>query len=70
MNSFTKDKTYLQIIEEIKIFHSLPEGLSLEILVSKTDLTLIKQKNTIIILLININQKLDKLQDKPSSSKQ
>ena len=69
MNSISKDKTYLQIIEEAKIFHSMSEGLSSIISISKTNLTIIKQNNIIILLLININQKLDKLKGKPSSSK-
>ena len=69
MNNISNDKTYLQIKEEAKIFHSLPKGLSSEVLVRKLDLTIIKQNNIIIILLININHKLEKLQDKSSSSK-
>ena len=68
MNNLSKDETYLQIIEEAKNFHNIPEGLSSETLVSKTDLTIIKQNNIIIILLININKKLGRIQDKPSSS--
>ena len=69
MNNISNDKTYLQIIEEAINFHSSPEGLSPEVHVSKSYLTIIKQNNIIILLLININQKLEKLQDKPSSSK-
>ena len=68
MNNLSKDETYLQIIEEAKNFHNIPEGLSSKTLVSKTDLTIIKQNNIIIILLININKKLGRIQDKPSSS--
>ena len=40
MNNLLKDQTYLKILEEAKIFHSIPEGLSSEIPVSKTDLDL------------------------------
>ena len=69
MNNISYDKTYLQIIEEAKKFHSSLEGLSSKVLVSKSDLTIIKQNNIIRLLLININHKLDKLQDTPSSSK-
>ena len=69
MNNISNDKTYLQIIEEAKNFHSSLKSLSSKVPVSKSDLTIIKQNNIIILLLININQKLDKLQDKPSSSK-
>ena len=53
----------------MKIFNNIPEGLSLENPVSKADLTLVKQNNIIIILLLNISQKLSKIYDKPSSSK-
>ena len=47
----------------------IPEGLSSENLVSKTDLTLVKQNNIIVLLLLNISQKLSKIHDKSSSSK-
>ena len=70
MNNLLKDQTYLQILEEAKKFHNIPEGLSSENPVSKTDLTLVKQNNIIIILLLlNISQKLCKIYDKPSSLK-
>ena len=70
MNNLLKDQTYLQILEEAKNFHNIPEGLSSENPVSKTDLTLVKQNNIIILLLLlNISQKLCKIYDKPSSSK-
>ena len=68
MNNLLKDQTYLKILEEAKIFHSIPEGLSSEIPVSKTDLTLVKKNNIIILLLLNISHKLSKIHDKPSSS--
>ena len=68
MNNLSKDETYLQIIEEVKIFQNITEGLSSETPISKTDLTIIKQNNIIILLLININQKLGRIHDKPSSS--
>ena len=68
MNNLSKDHTYLQILEEAKNFQNIPEGLSSENPVSKTDLTLVKQNNIIILLLINISQKLGKIYDKPSSS--
>ena len=69
MNNLLKDQTYLKIFEEAKTFHNIPEGLSSENPVSKTDLTLVKQNNIIIILLLNISQKLSKIHDKSSSSK-
>ena len=69
MNNLLKDQTYLKILEEAKNFHNIPEGLSSENHVSKTDLTLVKQNNIIILLLLNISQKLSKIYDKPSSSK-
>ena len=69
MNNLLKDQTYLKILEKAKIFHNIPEDLSSENPVSKTDLTLVKQNNIIIILLLNISQKLSKIQDKSSSSK-
>ena len=69
MNNLLKDQTYLKILEEVKIFHNIPEGLSSENPVNKTDLTLVKQNNIIIILLLNISQKLSKIHDKSSSSK-
>ena len=69
MNNLLKDQTYLKILEEAEIFHNIPEGLSSENPVSKTDLTLVKQNNIIIILLLNISQKLSKIHDKSSSSK-
>ena len=68
MNNLSKDQIYLQILEEAKSFHNIPEGLSSENPVSKTNLTLVKQNNIIIILLINISQKLGRIYDKPSSS--
>ena len=68
MNNLSKDHTYLQISEEAKNFHNIPKGLSSENPVSKTDLTLVKQNNIILLLLINISQKLCKIYDKPSSS--
>ena len=68
MNNLSKDHTYLQILEESKNFHNIPEGLSSKNLVSKTDLTLVKQNNIILLLLINISQKLGKIYDKPNSS--
>ena len=68
MNNLLKDQTYLKILEEAKNFHNIPEGLSSENPVSKTYLTLVKQNN-IIILLLNISQKLSKIHDKSSSSK-
>ena len=68
MNNLSKDETYLQIIEEAKNFHNIPKGLSSKILVSKTDLTIIKQNNMIILLLININRKLGRIHNKPCSS--
>ena len=68
MNNLSKDHTYLQILEEAKNFHNISEGLSSKNPVSKTDITLVKQNNIIIILLINISQKLGKIYDKPSSS--
>ena len=68
MNNLSKDYTYLQILEEAKNFHNILEGLSSENPVSKTDLTLVKQNNIIILLLINISQKLCKIYNKPSSS--
>ena len=68
MNNLSKDQTYLQILEEAKNFHNISEGLSSENPVSKTDLTLVKQNNIIILLLININHKLGRIYDKPSSS--
>ena len=52
MNNLLKDQTYLQILEEAKNFHNIPEGLSSKNPVSKTDLTLVKQNNIIILLLI------------------
>ena len=55
MNNLSKDQTHLQILEEAKNFYNIPEGPSSENLVSKTDLTLIKQNNIIILLLINIS---------------
>ena len=69
MNNLLKDQTYLQILEEAKIFHNIPEGVSSENPVNKADLTLVKQNNIIILLLLNISQKLCKIYDKPSSSK-
>ena len=69
MNNILKDQTYLKILEEEKNFHNIPEGLSSENPVSKTYLTLVKQNNIIIILLLNISQKLSKIHDKSSSSK-
>ena len=68
MNNLSKDHTYLQILEEAKNIHNIPEGLSSENPVSKKDLTLVKQNNIITLLLINISQKLCKIYDKPSSS--
>ena len=68
MNNLLKDQTYLQILEEAKNFHNIPEGLSLENHVSKADLTLVKQNNIIILLIINISQKLCKIYDKPSNT--
>ena len=68
MNNLSKDQTYLQILEEAKNFHNIPEGLSSKNLVSKIDLTLVKQNNIIILLLINISQKLVRIYNKPSSS--
>ena len=44
MNNLSKDHTYIQILEEAKNFHNIPEGLSSENPVSKTDLTLVKKK--------------------------
>ena len=67
MNNLPKDQTYLRIIEA-KNFHNIPKGLSSENHVSKTNLPLVKQTNIIILLLININQKLGRIYDKPSSS--
>ena len=69
MNNLLKDQIYLKILEEAKNFHNILEGLSSENPVSKTDLTLVKQNNITIILLLNISQKLSKIYDKPSSSK-
>ena len=68
MNNLSKDQTYLQILEEDKNFHNILEGLSSENLVGKTDFTLVKQNNIIILLLVNINHKLGRIYDKPSSS--
>ena len=68
MNNLLKDQTYLKILEEAKIFYNIPEGLSSEIPVSKTNLTLVKQNNIIILLLLNISHKLSKIHDKSSSS--
>ena len=68
MNNLSEDQTYLQILEEAKNFHNIPEGLSSENLVSKTYLTLAKQYNIIILLLLNISLKLGRIYDKPSSS--
>ena len=68
MNNLLKDQTYLKILEEAKNFHNIPEGLSSESPVSKAYLTLVKQNNIIIILLLNRSQKLSKIYDKPSSS--
>ena len=68
MNNLSEDQAYLQILEEAKNFHNIPEGLSSENPVSKTYFTLVKQNNIIIILLINISQKLGIIYDKPSSS--
>ena len=67
MNNLPKDQTYFQI-PEAKNFHNIPEGLSSENHISKTNLTLVKQTNIIILLLININHKLGRIYDKPSSS--
>ena len=61
MNNLLEDQTYLQILEEAKKFHNIPEGLSSENPVSK-------KKIIIILLLINISQKLGRIYDKPSSS--
>ena len=69
MNNLLKDQTYLKILEEAKNFHNIPKGLTSENPVSKADLTLVKQNNIIILLLLNISQKLSKIYDKPSSSK-
>ena len=69
MNNISNDKTFLQIIEEAKNFHNSLASLSSEIPMSKSNLTIIKQNKMIILLLININHKFAKLQDKPSSSK-
>ena len=69
MNNLLKDRTYLKILEEAKNFHNILEGLSSENPISKADLTLVKQNNIIIILLLNISHKLSKIYDKPSSSK-
>ena len=68
MNNLSKDQTYLQILEEAKNFHNILERLSSENPVSKTNLTLVKQNNIILLLLINISQKLGRIYDKPSSS--
>ena len=68
MNNLLKDQTYLQILEEAKNFHNIPKGLSSENSVSKTNLTLVKKINIIILLLINISQKLSRIYNKPSSS--
>ena len=68
MNNLSKDQTYLQILDEAKNFHNITEGLSSENPVSKTYFTLVKKNNIIILLLINISQKLGRIQDKPSSS--
>ena len=38
MNNLLKDHTYLQILEEAKIFQNISEGLSSENPISKTDL--------------------------------
>ena len=67
MNNLSKDETYLQIIKEVRNFHNIPEVISSETPVSKTNSTIIKQNN-IILLLININQKLGKIHDNSSSS--
>ena len=48
MNNLSKDQTYLQILEEAKNFHNIPEGLCLGNPVSKTGLTLLKKNNIII----------------------
>ena len=69
MNNLLKDQTYLKIVEEAKIFHNIPESLSPENPVSKTDLTLVEQNNIIILLLLNISKKLSNFQDKSSSLK-
>ena len=69
MNNLLKDQTYLKILLEVKIFHNIPEGLSSENPVSKTYLSLVKQNNIIILLLLNMSQKLSKIHDKSSSSK-
>ena len=69
MNNILKDQTYLKLLEEANKFHNIPEGLSSEKPVSKANLTLVKQNNIIIILLLNISHKLSKIYDKPSSSK-
>ena len=69
MNNLLKDQTYLKILEEAKIFHNTPEGLSSKNPISKANLTLVKQNNIIILLLLSISQKLSKIYDKPSSSK-
>ena len=68
MNNLSKDETYLQIIKEVINFHNIPEVISSETPVSKTNSTIIKQNIIIILLLININQKLGKIHDNPSSS--
>ena len=68
MNNLLEDQTYLQILEEAKKFLNIPKGLSSENLISKIDLTLVKQNNIIIILLIHKSQKLDRIYNKPSSS--
>ena len=69
MNNYLKNITYNQILEEAKDFHTTPEGLSFENPTSKSDTILIKQNNIIILLLLKIVQKLDQIQNKPSSSK-
>ena len=58
MNSLSKDKTYLQIIKEAKNYHNILEGLSSEIPINKTYLTIIKQNNIIKLLFVKLGKNL------------
>ena len=52
---------YKEVIKQGEVISPNPEGLSDHIPQSKTDQVIIKQNNTIILLLLKLNENLEKL---------
>ena len=55
------DPLYTEILKQAEQIAPNPEGLSNHTPQSKTDQTIIKQNNTIILLLLKLNENIERL---------